>query len=86
MESKSEVSKPELIAYTCGLVIIPFENVKAVDGDLIDGTEKIDITIDANDTSIGLFGTEAKDFIEKYNNYLAFVEAATITDLTEGAK
>lgn len=84
MESKSEISRPELIAYTLGLVVVPFENVKAVDGDIVHGTEKIEIVIDAKDRTIFLMGADAKDFVDKYNNYLAFIEAATITDLAGG--
>ena len=86
MESKSEVSRPELIAYSAGLVVVPFENVKLVYGDLIDGRKKITVMMDIRNTQVTFIDDEAETFLNQYNNYLAFVEAATITDLAEGAK
>lgn len=84
MESKSEISRPELIAYSAGLVIVPFENVKLVYGDVIDGRNKITVVMDDKNVSVTFIDDEAQKFLDQYNNYLAFVEAATITDLTGG--
>lgn len=81
MQKKQEISKPELIAYTKGLTIIPFENVKCASGDIINGKTKLFVFLDFKENEIILIDDEADLFLEQYNTYLAFIEAATISDL-----
>lgn len=94
----SDKKRPEIIAYTSELMIIPFENIQAVDGDTdsmcgsmrdyVDDTypenTTIEIFIKKCPKVFRLDDDEAKKFLDQYNNYLAFVETCTIHEVGNG--
>lgn len=75
--------KPKVIAYSKDLVIIPFDNVAAVDGDYSTNAEGeivsavIGIAIKGlkgEAPHISLDGDDADDFINGYNKWLRAIE------------
>lgn len=75
-----ENKKPELIAYTKGLTVIPFEHVLSVEECFnVDGQLNVFLAGTVNKAVIT--PQDAQDFVDKYNNYLAFVEVSTIVDV-----
>lgn len=82
MMEKQEISRPKLIAYSNGCTILPFENVKYINGDTYpDRGETLSIYIEHKHGEVLLSGDDVGAFIKQYNEYLAFVEAATVTNL-----
>lgn len=76
---KNKKQQPQIIAWTDGLSVIPFENVNSVNGDtLMDGTVAINVGMKDSKGFHSLSGDNAKEFNEQYLHYLAFVEALTI--------
>lgn len=76
---------PKLIAYSKDLVIIPFRNVIAVDGDITETRETIPkkiptitIYLQGRATQIFLSNDDADLFLELYNLYLRSLENGTI--------
>lgn len=72
--------KPEIIAWTNGFTVIPFENVLSVlEDDAVEGQLLVYLDskrIPSNGIIIGR--DHAQAFVDKYNLYLAAVEGITI--------
>jgi hypothetical protein len=72
--------KPEIIAWTNGFTVIPFENVLSViEDDTVEGQILVYLDskrIPSNGVVIGRDNAQA--FVDKYNLYLAAVEGITL--------
>lgn len=74
--------KPEIIAYSKGFTVIPFENVLALTEDpTVDG--QLVVTLNCSGHSrlptVTIPRQDAQDFVDKYLIYLKTVEGITMT-------
>lgn len=79
---KGMKQKPEIIAFSKGLTVIPFENIIAVmEDDRVDGQLVVAFSTPGKigPCEITLPREHTVEFIEKYNLYLAAVEGLTMT-------